>query len=622
MERRLAAILAADVVGYSRLMGEDEAGTLVALKAHRRDVVEPKIAAHQGRIVKTTGDGVLAEFPSVVEAVACAAEMQEEMRRRNETTPSARRLEYRIGINLGDVILDAGDIYGDGVNVAARLEALAEPGGISVSRAVFENVRNKLDLHFEFRGEHRVKNIATPVAVYRVAPPSASQVAAGARARPSTRRTGIATATALFAVLAAGAGYWALRPEPAAPPADRREAPALPDKPSVAVLPFANMSDDPAQGYFSDGFTEDLIVDLSKLSGLFVIARHSTFAYKGRPPDPPQVARDLGIRYVVSGSVRKAGGRVRINAQLIEAESGRHLWAERYDRDHHDIFDLQDDVRRKIVAALAVKISPRERERLARKPTDNPEAYDYWARGLEQLGLFTEASNREARRLFARAVELDPRFARAYGQLANTYTIEAEMGWSAAAAEAVRLALPHASRAVVLDDTLPEAHFVLGRTYLWDREHDKALAALRMAVELNPNFADGSAYLGQVLIYVGRAEEALAHIEQAMRLNPHYPFWYLYMLGQAQFMLGRFDAAAGSLREALQRNPGWRPSRWFLAAAYGHLGQRERAEWELSELAIEGQAPSLRALRSALPYRDQVYFDRLLDGLRKAGASE
>jgi adenylate cyclase len=397
-----------------------------------------------------------------------------------------------------------------------------------------------------------------------------------------------------------------------------------PDKPSIAVLPFKNMSGDPEQEYFADGMTEDLITDLAKISGLVVVARNSTFAYKGQSPDVREVARQLDVRYVVEGSVRKAGGRIRINAQLIDAETGAHLWAERYDRETEDIFDLQDEVRARIVAALRVKLTPAEESRLAHQLTSNPEAYDYWLRGLRQVSFFTKQGNAESRRLFERALELDPGFAAALATLATSYSLAAENGWSSAPTDSMAEARVLAEKAVALDEDLPLARWVLGRV-LSRRQHfdgDRAIAELQKAIALDPNYADAYALLANVLVFVGRAEEALAQIERAMRLNPHFPFWYFYVRGISQFHLTRYDAAAEDLRKAIERNPTAPWPHRFLAATYGQLGMKDEAEWELEELRALGYDPTIATVRRTINIVSPAYLELYLNGLRKAGVPE
>ncbi len=1034
MKRKLTAIMATDVVGYSRLMEADEAGTFAALKAHRQELIDPEIAEHHGRLFKLMGDGALVEFASVVDAVACAVAIQDGMAARNEEVPEDRRIAFRIGVHLGDVMVEGDDLYGDGVNVAARLEGLAAPGGICISQQAFDQIETKLDLAYEDMGAQQVKNISRPVRAYRVrrggaTPPepvtakrrgwSATRIAGSAAVvalivaglvlgwwqpwkpdvepasiermafplpeRPSiavlafdnltgdpeqdyladgiseTLITSLSRVPHLFVIarnssftykgkptkvqqvaeelgvryvlegslqssgerlrinvqlidalegnhlwaerfdrsakdifdvqdeialsvvsnlrikLTEGEGdalardrpqslavyetvlrgnghlrqftktanakargllleatkqqpdyvsawrllawtHWldarfgwtesreksfetavrlaektvemdgtdpgaltllgsirlfqrrhdeavelgrksteidpnnainvglfaltliyagdpeqaitrfhtamrlspyyevwflydlalayslvgkyaaavealetsvvrkpdaifpfirlasyykalgrdqeartavaeALRikpdftigawvkahpfkdPETLArvieglraaglpdirPTSRENLAVPSPDKPSIAVLPFTNMSGDPEQEYFADGMTEDLITDLAKISGLLVIARNSTFAYKGQSLDVREVARELGVRYVVEGSVRKAGGRIRINAQLIDAETGIHLWAERYDRDATDVFDLQDEVRARIVTALRVKLTPAEEDRLARQMTDNAEAYDYYIRGLRQESFFTKEGNLESLRLFERAIELDPTFAAAYGRLATAHTLAAETGWSPAPEESLETARLLAEKAVALDDDLPQAHWAVARVYSRKRlfDGDRAIASLRKAIALDPNYADGHAFLATVLYFVGRAEESLGHIETAMRLNPHFPFWYYYSLGASQFMLTRYDAAIESFEKAVERNPAWVVTRRILVAAYGHLGMIEEAEWEMEELRMLGFEPTIANWESRVQIQDPAYRARYFDGLRKAGVPE
>lgn len=396
-----------------------------------------------------------------------------------------------------------------------------------------------------------------------------------------------------------------------------------PAKPTVAVLPFSNLSGDPGQEYFSDGITEDLITDLSQISGLFVIARNSSFAYRNKTVGAAQIGRELGTRYIVEGSVQRSGGRLRINTQLTDASTGIEVWADRYDRDIKDLFAMQDDVRQKIVSALAVKLSPGESRRLARKQTGNVEAYNYWARGRENLAHMTAEENVEARRMFLRAIEIDPNFARAYGGIANTYSLEVELGWAKASFdEAIANSLTYAQRAVSLDEGLPEARWALARAYAWYRQPDRAIAEIEQAVKLNPSYADGQAYYALLLAYDGRAREGLHNIEQAMQINPQYPFWYRHNLGVIEFMLGQYARAAGHLKEALDRNPNWQPSRQMLVAAYGQLGRVNDAQWEIGELRTAGSDVSLARIRERAPFRAAADQARLLDGLRKAGVAE
>ncbi len=578
MDRRLAAIFAADVAGYSRLIGADEEGTLERLKAHRRELIDPKIAEHQGRIVKTTGDGLLVEFASPVKAVRCAIEVQRGMGDRNADLRPDRRIEFRIGINLGDVIVEEGDIYGDGVNVAARLEGIAEPGAVYISRSVRDFVRDQAEIVLEDLGERPLKNIAEPVQVFRIGTPDR----------------------------AAGA------PQAAG-------SPPVPHKPSIAVLPFTNMSGDAEQEYFSDGMTEDLITDLSKVSGLFVIARNSSFAYKGRSVKVQEIGRDLGVRFVLEGGIRKAGNRVRITAQLIDAGSGGHLWAERFDRDLTDIFSTQDEVVEKIVGALAVTLTKGEAQRLRRHGTGNVEAYESWLRARELLARGTRDSVVQARAMHRRAIEIDPNFAAPHAGLALSAISDYASDWALDPAQALDEAERWARRAVELDDQEPVSHMALGSVLLWRRDHDGALAEFRRMIALDPNFAQGYAATGLALMYAGQAAEALEPFAMAMRLDPHHPAMVLHFLAQANFSLGQYETAAQQLVERIARNPGTDASRMLLASCYGHLGRVEEARSAWAELLKVNPEFSLMQRARVLPYKDAGDFQRIADGLAKAG---
>ena len=577
MERRLAAIFAADVAGYSRLIGLDEEGTIERFRAHWRELIEPKITEHQGRIVKTTGDGFPAEFASPVKAVRCAIEVQQRMADRNTEVPQDRRIEFRIGINLGDVVVEDGDIYGDGVNVAARLEGLADPGTVYISRAVRDFVQPTPGMAVEDLGEQSLKNIAAPVRVFRIVLPG-------------------------FAVRAAPTAQ-----------------PPVPDKPSIAVLPFMNMSSDAEQEFFSDGITEDLITDLSKVSGLFVIARNSSFAYKGRSVKVQDIASDLGVRFVLEGSIRKAGNRVRITAQLIDATSGGHLWAERFDRDLTDIFETQDEVVQKIVGVLAVTLTKREQERLHRRGTSNIEAYEAWLRAREALARGTRESVIEAKALHRRAIALDPRFAAPHAGLALASISDYASGWTADPAQALDDAERWARRAVELNPDEPVGRMALGSALLWRRNHSGALAALRDMMSLDPNYAQGQSAMGLTLMYAGQPAEALQAFSVAMRLDPHFPPIVLHFVAQAHFALGDHDAAIKLLKERIARNPGTDSSRMLLAAAYGHLGQIEEARAAWAELLKINPDFSLEQRERALPYKNTSDFQRIVEGLAKAG---
>ncbi len=583
MERRLAAIMATDVVGYSRLIRADEEGTIAALKALRADLIDPKLTEHNGRIVKLMGDGMLAEFASVVDAVRAAVETQAAVAEHNAGLPEDKRIEFRVGVNLGDVVIDGDDIYGDGVNLAARLEGLAEPGGICVSDKVYEEVRDRTEFAFEDLGEKKVKNIDRPVQVWRWAgDPNAA--------------TGGNTS--------AGQGL------------------SLPDKPSIAVLPFTNMSGDPEQEFLADGLAEDIITALSKISEMFVIARNSTFAYKGKSPDIRQVAEELGVRSVLEGSIRRAGNRVRITAQLIDAESGSHLWAERYDRQVVDIFDLQDEITQEIVTALEVKMTKGEQIRVRRRQTNNLDAWDAYVRALSHLIRFTREDNAMAQELGTRAANLDPDFAAAHTLLAFTHQADARLGWAQSSAEALELGVNAALRALAIDENDADAHAMLGTLRAMQHRYDEGLEAGRRAIKLAPSAADHYVWSAVTLNLVGRAEEAVNLIEKAMRLSPFYPDYYLGIIAQSYRLLGRFDDAIAADKERLARNPGNAFSDFRLAAVYSELGREEDAKFHVQEALRKNPHFSLELVRQTDPYADEGEMEHYLELLRKAGVPE
>jgi len=572
-KRKLTAILSADVEGYSRLMRENEVATVERLKSYR-ELMATLIQKHQGRVVDSPGDNVLAEFASVVKAIECAVVMQDELKARNAELPENRRMEFRMGVNIGDVIEDGERIYGDGVNIAARVESLAEGGGICISGTVYEHVKDKLSLGYESRGEHTVKNITEPVRVYQV------------RMDDAVTEVG-------------------------------REL-KLPEKPSIAVLPFENLSGDPEQEYFSDGMTDDLITDLSKISGLFVIARNSAFTYKGKTIRVDQISCELGVRYVLEGSVRKAGDRVRINAQLIDATTGGYLWAERYDGNLEDVFALQDEVTQKIVAALAVALTEEEEDRLARRYTEHVEAYDYFLRGLEYHFHTTKEMNSQARQMFEKAIDLDSEFAAAYAHLGWTHWREWALHWSQDP-QCLDQAFELAQRAVALDNTLPEAHFALGEVYLWKKQHEQSIAEFDKSIALNPNYADAIAELGIALSFAGRPEEAIGLVKKAIRLNPTPPSWYLDNLGLAYYLRGQYEEAIAAFKSVLNRNPSFWITRAYLATSYIEIGRKQEARAEVAEVLRTNPMLSLEVLRQREPYKDQAVLERIFDALRKVG---
>ena len=634
--RKLAAVLAADVVGYSRQTGLDEEGTLQRLRDLRNELIDPTTTQHRGRVVKTMGDGFLIEFASAVDAVRCAIAIQRGALVRNVDVAAEWRIELRIGINVGDVVVEGDDLLGDGVNVAARLEGIAEPGGICVSESAFQQVRDKLDVKFTDGGPKSLKNIARPVRVYSVTVSEGKPTKTGARAirLAPTRRGAVAVVAGMVVVVAAVAivwfAPWRSRTESAP---EVRAALTLPSKPSIAVLPFENMSGDPEQAYFADGMTEDLITDLSKVAGLFVIARNSTFAYKGKARDVREIARTLGVRYVLEGSVRRAGGDVRVNAQLIDGANGGHLWAERYDGDLQNIFGLQDKVTRSVVAALSVELTRDDTVRVSHRGTENAQAYDVYLRGWQHYLRQTPENFRIAIVEFKKAAELDPKYGRAYAALAATYWEASRRYWDIALGfSSNHVALQQAEQYLrkAMRDPTPLAHQVASAMLLQSQEHREAIAEAERAIKADPNDADGYIALAGVLSFAGRGSEALEFVERAMRLNPLYPPRYLYQQGLAQFSIQRFDTSAASLERAMTLDPGDYWSQRLLLSTYGLLGRREQASKLVQAMKSNDKRGkmayydplTIKGITYWHPFANAADADRFADGLRKAGLPE
>jgi TolB-like protein/Flp pilus assembly protein TadD len=616
------------MVGYSRLMEADEAGTIAQLKAHREELVDPTIAEHHGRIIKVTGDAMLVEFASVVDAVLCAAHIQRDMLMRNSVVAEDRRIVFRIGVNLGDVIVDEDDILGDGVNIAARLEGLAVPGGVCVSRTVYNHVKNKVDLAFQHMGDRRVKNITEPVSVYRVLLEAPTVTTPPSLGMLQARRMGLAVGLAVF-VLVAGATValwvrpWEAQVEPVVP----EKAAPLSDRPTIAVLPFANMSDDPSQEYFADGITEDLITDLSKISGLFVIARNSVFTYKGKAVKVRQIAQELGVRFVLEGSVRRAGEQVRINTQLIDASTGGHLWAERYDGDLADIFALQDRVTAKIVDALALTLTPQDIQNVAEVGTKNVAAHDAFLQGQAFYHRNTPEDNASAAAHFRRAIELDPNFGRAQTAIAKVYLkagIPGAVAWTGPLRvhrrRAFYLARQHLAEAGAEGGS--DVH--VARSLMARNKHqiNVALDEARQAFTQGPNDLDALEELAEVSIYAGKPAEGRAYAERAMQLNPTIPANALYLIGLAHFALGEPREAAAHIERALHHAPTNSQYAGILSAAYGELGQTKKAETALSEYGKFNELgiPAIAQAVSNYPFLDDRILRRLANGFEKAGA--
>ncbi len=584
LKQRLAAILAADVSGYSRLMAADERATVAALDAARK-VFKSHIESSQGRVIDMAGDSVLAVFETATGAVSAALAIQQELGVSSNALPEDRRMHFRIGVHMGDVMEKAGGaVYGDGVNIAARLEGLAEPGGITVSDAVQGAVRGKVMASFVDQGEQQVKNIPYPVRAFAV------------------RTGGNAPAGGVRAAAA-----------------ETERSPS--DKPSIAVLPFTNMSGDPEQEYFADGITEDIITDISKISGLFVIARNSSFTFKKQSVDVKEVGRKLGVRHVLEGSVRKAGMKVRINVQLINAETGGHVWAERYDRDLEDIFAVQDEVTRKIVVALKVNLTSGEQARREAHGKVNAEAYDYMIRGRSCILQFSAEAAAEGRAMLQQALAIDPRFARAYANLAILYCTEYVNDWNSPGPDHLERALELARKACAADEFEPTAHLAIGITLVWLKRLDEAERAARRAIELDPNLAQAYGSLGNVLDFAGRHEEAISALEQALQLDPQFDLW-IQIRGRAQFALERYDEAEASFKRRLIRMPRSDVTRAYLASLYGHTGRHEEARQLWRELMEINPKYSLEHMRRVMPFKSPATLDRLVDGLRKAGLAQ
>lgn len=587
LKRRLAAILAVDVVGYSRLMAADEAGTLTRLKALKSEIIDPALTSYDGRMVKLMGDGALLEFASVVDAVGCSVAIQREMAARNVDTPDETRIQLRIGVNLGDVIVEGSDLYGDGVNIAARLEGLAKPGEVYLSGDAYRQARGKVDLEFEDLGDFAVKNIPEPVRVYRAA--------TGARAESISRNTGSSL--------------------------------ALPHKPSIAVLPFDNMSQDHDQNYFADGITEDLITALSKIHWFFVIARNSTFTYKGKAVNVTQVGRDLGVRYVLEGSVRKAGNRVRINAQLVDATNGNHVWAENYDRELEDIFALQDELVQTIAGAVEPELSAVERERAMRTPPENFDAWETYQRGLWCMWNFTRERNAEARKLFRQAQELDPQFADAFAFESYAHYLDAILGYAEDPGKSIAEALTAGKKALSLDDRDPVAYFALGRAYMVHGDHDASIAELRKSVALNPSFAQARHGLGMVLALAGQLDEAAEQLNMALRLSPRDPLRFATetILSLTYSLKGEFDVAAEWAQSAIHL-PQAAKGGYFpfaaLASSLGNLGRIDEAHGAIQGARKQKPDLSLSYVIKIVPAKFPGGMDMYLEGLRKAGLTE
>jgi adenylate cyclase len=581
MERRLAAIVAADLVGYTRLMATDEAGTLARLKALRTSLLEPLVAEHHGRVIKVMGDGLLVEFASIVDAGTCAMAWQKAVAEHESEQDAESRLCFRISVNLGDVIVEGEDLYGDGVNIAARLESLAEPGGICLSDDVYRQLRGKIEARFEDMGDRELKNVPQPVRVYRIAGDGASALTSSRPILP-------------------------LR---------------VPGKPSIAVLPFVNMSGDPEQEYFADGVTEDIITALSHVQWLFVIARNSTFVFKGKAVDIKGVSRELGVRYVLEGSIRRSGDRVRVTGQLIDGINGNHVWAQRYDRVLSDVFEVQDELTATIVGAIEPELNRAERERAKSKRPENVDAWDIYQRGMSHLYRYTKDDLSEARRLFAQSMASSPEFSLPYSGLAEAYYYEVVYGFADRPDESRRIALDPAQRAVELDLGDAGAHCTLGRIHYLRREYAPAVRELQTAIELNPSLALAHYGLGAALVFSGHPLDARPHLEQAIRLSPRDPNMgsFLVRLADASYFTGDYEGAVDWAEKALGQ-PNFQWSRYaMLLAALGQLGRTDQAKHYIDQVLSKRADFSVEFVQASHLFGDPGKFDHFLDGLKRAG---
>jgi adenylate cyclase len=625
VKRKLTAILSADVKGYSRLMSEDEAGTIHTLYVYK-EAISGLVQQHHGRVVDAPGDNLLAEFGSVVDAVRCAVETQKELKARNANLSENRKMEFRIGVNLGDVIEEEGKIFGDGVNIAARLESLSEAGGVCISGIAFDQVRNKLNLGYEFRGEQTVKNIAEPVRVYKVlmGPEAAGKVIGEKKVNPRQwQKVVLSLGVILIVIVAAVVAYFNLRPP--APPIEvaskEKMAFPLPDKPSIAVLPLVNMSGDPKQEFLSDGLTEEIINALSKSRDLFVIARNSTFTYKGKSVKVKQVSEELGVRYVLEGSVQLSGKRIRITAQLIDALSGYHLFSERYDRGLKDIFATQDDISMKILTATRVTLTHGEEARMLAKGTKSLEAYLKVMQAREHHEVFTKESQALARQLAEEAIALDPGYALAYSYAALAIAHEVTVGTYTNPREALERGMKLVKKAVTIDDSLAHPHVILGKYFIiLNKDYEKGIAEAERAVTLEPNSADAHTQLGINLAWAGRSAEAIPILQKAMRLSPIPPHLCLHALAMCILSTGQFEESIALFRRIVQKEPNQLTSQLGLVVALMAAGKEDEARAEAAKvLRIDPRFSLERYAKTFDYFKDRSIPDRMINAWRKAG---
>ena len=628
-KRKLTAIFSADVAGYSRLMGDDEEATVRTLTSYR-EVLSTLIKQHNGKVLDSPGDNLLAEFVSVVDAVQCAVAVQKEIKARNDELPESRKMQFRIGINLGDVIQEEERIYGDGVNIAARLEGLANPGGICISKTAFDQIESKLPYGYEFLGDQTVKNIAKPVGAYHVLMEPRITVAGEkekAKIIPFGQKKAIrAGGIALVAVIIVAVIWnFYFRPPPVEVASVEKMAFPLPEKPSIAVLPFNNLSDDPAQDYIAFGITENIISALSNISDMFVIASDSTSTYKGKPVKIQRISEELGVRYVLEGSAQKSGNRVRVTAQLIDATTGHYLWSEKYDRELQDLFDLQDEITHKIIVELQVRLTEGEQARVSQKSTTNLEAWSYANRGLTIWMHISKENNAKAMELFEKAVELDPNYVWAWVRLAWTHSMAAEPGWSQNPSEHFKMLLEISKKVLAMDESDSDVHALSGLAYLWQGEFEKAIIEGEKALVFGPTNAQAHVLLSCSMNAVGRFDDVIRLVKKAMRLHPYYPAYYLQWLGGAYRMAGHYEDALTVYNQLLDRSlKGEFPvvnAHLFLADLYAEIGKEDEARTHAAEvLKIEPEF-SLKRIKeiSTYGYTDPALRERRLKALRKAG---
>ena len=621
-KRKLTAILSADAVGYSRLMGDDEEATIRTLTEYR-ETITTQVNQHKGRVVDSPGDNVLAEFASVVDAVRCAVETQKQIAESNADLPENRRMLFRIGVNLGDIVDEGDRIYGDGVNIAARLESLAEAGGICISGTTFDHVKGKLEVGYKYLGEQKVKNIKEPVRIYKMLldPDDVGKIIGEKKLRPGQRKWANLTVAAMLILLAGTITIWHFyfRPQ-----SMEKVATALPEKPSIAVLPFNNLSGDSDQDYLADGITENIITALSKIPEMLVIARNSVFTYKDKPIKIQQVGQDLGVRFVLEGSIQKAEDQVRITGQLIDATTGHHLWADQYDRELEDLFAVQDEITMHIASALQVELTDGKQAQVRHRSTNNLRAWSYAVKGYSLYERITKDDNAKARELFEKAVEIDPDYAWAWAMIGFTYFIDTRYGWHRPREESEKMMIEYGQKAVKLDDSIPDVYLLLASPHIWRKEHDEAIALAEKAIAIDPNSAESYAELGMYYRFAGRFEDSIRMTEKAIRLHPYYPDWYLYSLEYSYYYLGQYEKAIEFAKKHLKliENRGGTDTFWqhlILAQNYIRLGQDKDARYHAAEALKKNPEYTFKWEREGSMYKDPALIEQQIEDLRKAG---